>query len=434
MDTTTETNDTYDPRDTEDQSLRSVWYNEGESGFWADREAEYHENPWYRIFVNYLTTMLTPDEFSGAGAEACKKYFKEIDMDGKLQITNLIRETCKYGTGLMYKARVGGKLRDMKTAYTRAFDISFSPYKENSDYTVLQSLFNDNGEKVIDITWIRVYDEGTGLEYYFKNWPQLTPEETRNDDLAMLRLEEDPNSPLGIAPGASCWNEIKGLKKMNKDILSGLNKLLASPILVTVDLDSVDDDQKSTELAKVNATFDDVEWGKVQSIAMDARHKAGFIGLHPDSSSSPDSRMLQPLQIAEPVFAAVIMSYGMALGMVLQTGANKSLIDKQESLAEKQIEKMREAVNVFFKTQIAPYITKEPVDLKYNMKFKIDDLVTMFGTGAISREKFQDEAGITDDNNNFFITSLNKVQPSSSSGDSSENNDDNPDGTFKGGR
>ena len=420
--TTTETTDTYDSRNVDDQSLREVWYNSGEPGFWADREAEYHENPWYRIMVNYIKTMLTPDEFSGPGAYDCEIYFDEIDKDAWIQFSNLIAETCKYGTGFMYKASLNGKLRDMKTAYTRNFSMAFRPYMEDADYSTLGALYGD--KKIVDISYIRVFDNATGVNYWFKNWPQLTEDDLRNDQLAMLRLEEDPASPYGIALVSSCWNELKGLKYMDRDILSGLNRMLSSPVLISADIDSVDDDQKQAVLDDVQESFDNIKWNKINAIAIDKRNTAGYMANHPGSSGSVDGRMIKPLDIAEPVFTAMILSFSMSLGIILQTGANKSIIDRQEALAEAQINQLRKVVNTFFKTQLAPHITKKPVSLKFNKKFNMDTLVNMFQTSAITREKFWEKAGIEDDSNGTFLIDEGKVPMGNAKEKSPTNNED----------
>jgi hypothetical protein len=119
-------------------------------------------------------------------------------------------------------------------------------------------------------------------------------------------------------------------------------------------------------------------------------------------AGSRDSRVLEVMGHLEPVISALLMNYLFSIGLIEQTGANKSIISRQEIRAERQIERYRRAVARFFETQIFPDITEQPCRLVFRKYYEPEIWLQLFQTNVISREKLLEQMSIIDDGQTYF--------------------------------
>jgi hypothetical protein len=109
------------------------------------------------------------------------------------------------------------------------------------------------------------------------------------------------------------------------------------------------------------------------------------------------SRLLAVMQHIEPVLSAVLMNFLFSLGLIEQTGANKSLIAKQEMRAEKQMKRYQAAVARFIETQILADVTDQEVHVMFEPQLEAVEWIALFQANAVSRERLLEEFSIRDE-------------------------------------
>ena len=119
-------------------------------------------------------------------------------------------------------------------------------------------------------------------------------------------------------------------------------------------------------------------------------------------AGSRDSRVLEVMGHLEPVISALLMNYLFSIGLIEQSGANKSIISRQEIRAERQIERYRRAVARFFETQIFPDITEKTCKLVFNKYYEPEIWLNLFEKNVISRERLLEQMSIIDEGTTYF--------------------------------
>ena len=125
----------------------------------------------------------------------------------------------------------------------------------------------------------------------------------------------------------------------------------------------------------------------------------------------------------EPILSPLLMNYLMAIGLIEQTGANKSLIARQEVIARRQLKIYRDSFARQLKNSVLRYITDKDVDICFEPSFDTEEITTLWNSSAVSREYIQNYLGVVDDGNTYVPINQSS-EMSKSEDDSNADNED----------
>jgi len=205
--------------------------------------------------------------------------------------------------------------------------------------------------------------------------------------------------------------------------MAALKKLTSLPLIGKLDLDAYSDiDEKIAAQDDFAKAIEDADREASSVVVIDQRNDLGQMGVVKDQSSANDGRLIEVMKHLEPVLTAVLLNYLIPLGIVEQTGANKSIIARQMLDADRKIQQLQTAASIDLRTQIFSEITKKKVEVRYPPWLEPEIIAILFSSGAISREELQKHLNIIDEGKTFVPIDAG-ISTSTSSG---ENNDDNP--------
>ena len=357
---------------------------------------EYEENEWFSFLVDYLVGELFTDYyFVGEGSEDVERFFEEVDPlsydEVELMGLNVIRE----GTGALKKYWVDGELAQVKAMTGRLLRLNDLEAPAKAGATSNTAEREDN--RFLQVT----VESDPKFMVNMKTWRISSSEDYRDAQLALCRIKRDPRSPYGIPFGKSSFHVIKALKDINRDVLASVKHNASNLKVIKADLSGLDTDaDKQSALEGLTKAYDKIATATRGVIAIDNHHEVGYMGVQGGGSS--DSRLLSIMQHIEPCVSALLMNYLFAIGLVEQTGANKSIIARQEIRAERQIERYRRAVGRFFETQIFPDITDKPVKLVFKKYYEPDIWLKLWEKNVVSLDKLLEEFAIVDKGDRYY--------------------------------
>ena len=265
-------------------------------------------------------------------------------------------------------------------------------------------------------------------------WRISDPDEYRNEMIALCRIRRDARTPYGIGFGKSCFHILKAMKMIDRDILAAVKHNAANLKLILADLSGLDTDaEKEAALENLSKVYDKIATATTGVVAMDDHHQVGYMGTL--GSGSRDSRLLEVMKHLEPVISSLLMNFLFSIGIIEQSGANKSIISRQEVRAERQISRYQRAVARFFETQIFPDISESPCRLVFRKFYDPEIWISMFEKNLVSRERLLEEFSIIDSGETYqedlgpAITPFGRPPASGGSPDSKvdTSNDDSSD-------
>ncbi len=390
-----------------------------EPAFYYDRYVEYNENAWYAFLIDWLTTMLFDGlQFDGPGAPAVRKFFEETCPDAhdviRMMGLNVVRE----GTGGLRKVWDGtGELRQISSINGRLIrlrEISDELHLAKSSFSTSPPFDESSTGSIIDINveptpgqskdsdaianrWLRVTISNDPTSWYedMLEYPRLKLEDYRSKQILLCRIRRDSRTPYGVAFGRACFHDIKGLKDINRDVIAAVKRLAATILILKANLDDYSGDEKRTKLLEATANYDDMDSASTGILGIDSKNTITF----PEGSQT--DRLLPVMTHLEPVMSSVLMNFLFAIGLIEQTGANKSLIAKQVIYAEKQLRAYQRAVSRILATQLFPDITPLKCTVKYDNDLDPEFFIALWETSAVSRERIVEEFGIIDDGETY---------------------------------
>jgi hypothetical protein len=270
-----------------------------------------------------------------------------------------------------------------------------------------------------DTKWVTRMTMSGVKDWYadFIEWPRRSKADYMHTEVALCRIRRDRWSPYGIMFGRSCFHVIKSMRSLNRDLIASIKRLAATLLIFKANLENVEGETaKLDALANVSKAFADLDAATTGVVAIDRENTVEYPG------GSRTDRLMPIMEQLEPVMSALLLNFLVALGIVEQTGANKSLIAKQEIRARKQLREYQATVARFFKMQIFPEITNKRVDMVFDTELDAEYWINLWQTGAVSRERTQSEFNIID-NGKTFAPDLGP-QPMAAGGRSPTSNDD----------
>ena len=384
---------------------------------------EYQENEWFSFLVDYVVgEMFTDYHFVGAGAKEVRKFFEEIDPLAYDEIEMMGLNVVREGTGALKKYWTDGKLSQLKAMNGRLLrlDLMAQERKVASNKPVnrldgskmpssiagqSQTYSSSMGAKVNEVEDTQMLQVSVASDSNFlvnlKTWRISDYDDYRNEQIALCRIKRDPRSPYGIPFGRSSFHVIKAMKGVDRDILASIKQNASNLKVISADLSGLDSDSdKKTALENLAKTYDKIASATQGVVAIDNHHEVGYMGT--TGAGSSDSRVLEVMSHLEPVISALLMNYLFSIGLIEQSGANKSIISRQEIRAERQIERYRRAVARFFETQIFPDITEQPCKLVFNKYYEPEIWLSLFEKNVITRERLLEQMSIIDEGKTYF--------------------------------
>ena len=384
---------------------------------------EYQENEWFSFLVDYVVgEMFTDYHFVGKGAKEVRTFFEETDPLAYDEIEMMGLNVVREGTGALKKYWNDGQLSQLKAMNGRLLrlDLMAQERKVASNKPVnrldgtgmpstiagqTQTYSSTLGAKVNEVEDTQMLQVSVASDSKFlvnlKTWRISDYDDYRNEQIALCRIKRDPRSPYGIPFGRSSFHVIKALKGVDRDILASIKQNASNLKVISADLSGLDSDSdKKTALENLAKTYDKIASATQGVVAIDNHHEVGYMGT--TGAGSRDSRVLEVMGHLEPVISALLMNYLFSIGLIEQSGANKSIISRQEIRAERQIERYRRAVARFFETQIFPDITEQPCKLVFNKYYEPEIWLNLFEKNVISRERLLEQMSIIDEGTTYF--------------------------------
>jgi hypothetical protein len=385
---------------------------------------EYQENEWFSFLVDYVVGELFTDyQFVGEGADEVRKFFENVDPLAYDEIEMMGLNVVREGTGALKKYWSDGQLTQLKAMNGRLLrlDTMANERKVASNKPVnrlgseaklpstvegvKQTYSRSLGAKVNEVEDTQFLQVSVASDSRFlvnmRTWRINDFGDYRNEQIALCRIKRDARSPYGIPFGRSSFHVIKSLKGVNRDILASIKQNANNLKVISADLSGLDsENDKKTALENLARAYDKISSATQGVVAIDNHHEVGYMGT--TGAGSRDSRVLEVMGHLEPVISALLMNYLFSIGLIEQTGANKSIISRQEIRAERQIERYRRAVARFFETQIFPDITEQPCRLVFRKYYEPEIWLQLFEKNVISREKLLEQMSIIDDGQTYF--------------------------------
>jgi len=403
------------------QTKTKDYRNKEEPKFYDDRLIEYEENEWYSFLVDYLVGELFTDfDFVGDGAEQVKKFFNEVDPLAYDEIEMMGLNVVREGTGALKKYWVDGELRQVKAINGRLVRLQTLNKKVGVKGNKSASKIGDKAGWAAEAPFKQLGGSGTSVresedvkwlqlsiisdEKFIENipeWKISNFDDYRGDKVALCRIRRDARTPYGLGFGKSCFHIIKAMKMIDRDILASIKHNQANLKLIRADLSGLDTDaEKKTALENLSKVYDKIATATTGVVAIDNHHEVGYMGTL--GSGSRDSRLIEVMKHLEPVISSLLMNFLFSIGLIEQTGGNKSIISRQEIRAERQIYRYQRAVGRFFETQIFPDITESECKLVFKKYYDPEIWLKLFEKNIVSRERLLEEFAIIDDGDTYL--------------------------------
>lgn len=428
MDSASLTNENFDSRDTRIVDYRYNYINEGEPAFYDMREWEYIENEWYSFLIDTLVSYFLKFEIAGEGKTDVDNFILETQPDFLLEYRLALLSAVRDGTGFMMKIRDGtGHVKQFKTNSHMNYELTYVSKVPDEVATSREKKVDasaiDGEQRLIEIKQINDGTVSQNAITYFREYPRLVKEDYSNSKIALLRLIKGERHPHGQAIGLSCFHAVKALKQTNRGVMAALKKLTSLPLIYKMDLDAYGTaEEKKVETDAAATDIEDIDMEASSIIVLDQRNDLGQMGIIKEQNSGSDGRLIEAMKHLEPVLSAVLLNYLIPLGIVEQTGANKSIIARQMLDADRKIQQIQTFAAIDLKTQIFSEVTKKKIEILYPPWLEPEVITNIFTAGGISREELQKHLNVFDEGKTYVPLSTGPTGSPSSDG----NNDDNP--------
>lgn len=358
-----------------DYSLFRNLYSYSEPSFYTDYDESYRQNPFTSMVIEYLMHEVFANDyhFEGPGAKVVEDFFVLDNTREKLKIS--FREALKKGNGFMDITVKGKKL--VRTRVLVPNDI-----------------------------WVDI-DSKTGDRVYKQSNKDLKPEY-----LIHMTVRDEVGVPFGASLLRNNLLFLTGLMDVGGDIMAALKRVAYSPMVAKLDLENLaDETEKKKYMDAYSEKLKNVT-SATNNFTIDKRHDITLLG-----QGSAGAKLLPTNDLIEPIISVVLINFGIPLGMFLQTGANKSIIDEQRQSMQRFYEDLRGRIKYYVETKMIPYITgrntvlvfnKPPItNLDVQSAYKVH--IDAYANGLLSKE-YIDETWDIDDKGKTF-SQQQKGQP-----------------------
>ena len=347
-------------------------YKFSEPSLYSTYQESYKQNPFTTMVVEYIINECFANDyhFEGPGAKVVEKFFLVDGTRGKLEIT--WRETIKKGNGFMDFGKKRGMA--MRTRVLSTDDIQIE------------------------------FDEKTGERIYKQGILTLKPEL-----IVHMMLREEVGNPYGISLLRSNILFLTALMDVGGDSMAALKRIAYAPMVAGLDLSNMTENEKKRYLAEWKERLKNME-SAGQNFAIDKRHELTLLG-----QGGSGAKLLPINDLIEPIVSVVLMNFGIPIGIYLQTGANKAIIDEQRKAMDRFYEELRGRFKNYVETKIVPQITGRETRLVFNRaplsteqtRNELITLIQGYQSGLLSREYILDYMDIEDSGKTLVLPNAN---------------------------
>jgi hypothetical protein len=348
-------------------------YHYDEPSFYQDYEESYKTNPFTFMLVESVISQVIGDgyHFEGPGANVVEEFFWEDDTRTKIEM--LYRDTVRFGNGLMDFVTQGGRLLKTRVLNPNDILITIDMVPESLTY----------GE--------RTY-------WQFRN--QLDAHQIIHDTIRPI---------AGAAYGMSILRPnivfLQALLDCGGDVLAAVKRVGYAPIVASLDLDGYRTEQEKRDaIHTFEESMKETE-SAVNNFVIDRRNSINLLG-----AGSAGARLLPINDLIEPWIAVCLRNFGFPIGLFLQQGANKAIVDAQREDVRVGFANLRDKLKYRIEKWLLPRITNRKCGLVWNRpppsspetqaSFKM--YLLAYQLGVLSKEFILDYFDITDEGATFY--------------------------------
>jgi hypothetical protein len=381
------------------------WASKRETQLFDSYLEEYLDNPLCTFCVDYLATRFTEFELVG-DANAVEAGYATMDEIGFWSnwAQNALQMVLN-GMGIMLNDDAKGKLR--RTA-TKQWQVS-------------------RDEKTGITTYVL---QGSDPEIKVE-WP---PDEPINDIISLFQVLELPDRPEGISFMRSSLHGLAALRTIiYEDLPAGVKNFLTVERLWKLPLDGYQDKaSQQTFMEELRSNWKNRDPSSTGITIIDKETDLFYMGSGP-TGTPMSGRVINVAEFIAPILAPILLNFCVPLGLVLQTGANKSLIQRQQMECNLRLHILRKRLEKLMYTQLWPVLGLDPVKVKINWPKTDSEILDewklhreMFERRIISREFILERYGIVDNGTEFYegIPTPDSEADTSATDKGNENNDD----------
>lgn len=360
------------------------FYEKTEKQLMPDYQQQYISNPLATLLFDYVIARL--GEFSLAGdATAVKKAradFREVDF--KRNYYETTKQMVMNGTGIMVKNDIKGRFRRTDA---NQWQIDRDDMTGIVKYTLAEK---SKGGKEPSFDW--------------------KPGTVHNKDLAVFKVFELPDRPEGISIVRPARPALAALEELIfKDIPAGVHNFLTVERIMQIPLDSLPDPaEQQGFFQRMRDKWANRDPSGIGITILDDKVKVFYMGTEEGTGGS-GTRVLPILEFIEPILATVMLQFLMPIGLILQTGANKSIIKRQQMEANLRLEIMRRRIEEQLYAQIWPDFKIDPEKVwivwpktEAELMDEWTILREMYERRLISKEYVLSKHGIVDEGTTFY--------------------------------
>jgi hypothetical protein len=336
-------------------------YTYDEPSFYSDYEESYKQNPFTSMVTHYLLNQIISNgyHFEGPGAKVAEEFF--VLDNTRQKINTCLLEAIKKGNGFMDYTLKGKKLISTRNLITDDVIVTL--------------------------------DAKTGLRLYEQGGKKL-----REEFMIHMMVRESVGIPYGISLFRQNLVFLTALMDVGGDVMAALKRVAYAPIVASLDFEGVPEGDRATVMTKWKEKLQNME-SATQNFVIDKKHELTLLG-----QGAAGAKLLPTNEMIAPIISVVLINFGVPLGMFLQTGANKAIIEEQRSSMERFYEEIRTKLKLYIETKLLPYVTSRGTILVFNRPPLTDEKVARefelfieaFKAGLVSREFTLDHFDLED--------------------------------------
>jgi len=355
-------------------------YQYDEQSFYQDYKESYRTNPFTFMLVESVVTNIVGDgyHFEGAGANVVEQFFWDDNTREKLEMQ--LRDTVTLGNGIM-----DFRYRGPRISETRVIDPS----------TITITLdINKNSPTYGRRRYYQVKDKPLEEEYVFH-----------------FMLKPHTDSAYGMSLIRANIVFLQGLLDSGGDVLAAIKRIGYAPIVAKLDLDGYRTQaEKDAALTKFTTDLAKTE-SSDQNFAIDRRHDINLLG-----AGSAGARLLPINDLIEPWIAVCLRNFGFPIGIFLQQGANKAIVDAQREDVRVVFADFRKKFKYHVDRWVLPRITNREVELVWDKpppytaetQASLKIFLLAYQLGLVSKEYVLNNFDIVDTGKTFYEGNLSQ--------------------------